>query len=270
MTLKCILVHADAGTGVESRVKLAVRLARHHKAALIGAAARLPMPILEVYAGGAAMISAGLMDVADDTAEAAFKAAEANFNAWTADSGVETDWRSVVDFPAAALAAMSAAADLVVIGPTDNEQPFDAGDVIMKAGRPVLVVPPGRDDLNADNVLVAWKNTAEARRAIADALPFLSEAKSVTLLHVGEDGVHKSGVEDAEKFLGRHGVRAVAEAIEPGSLTAAAEIAKAAERTGAGLIVLGAYGHSRMREWAFGGVTRDLLRSSQIPCLFSR
>jgi nucleotide-binding universal stress UspA family protein len=270
MTLKCILVHADAGPGVESRVRLAAGLAKHHGAILIGAAARLPMPILEVYAGGAAMISAGLMDVADETAETAFKTAEANFHAWTADAGVETEWRSAVDFPAAALAAMSAAADLVVIGSTDGEQPFDAGDVIMKAGRPVLIVPQDRDELNADKVLVAWKNTAEARRAIADALPFLAEARSVTLLHIGEEGVRNSGVEDAAKFLGRHGVRAVVEAVEPGSLTAAAEIGKAAGRSGAGLIVLGAYGHSRMREWAFGGVTRDLLRRSEIPCLFSR
>jgi nucleotide-binding universal stress UspA family protein len=270
MPLKCILVHADAGPGVESRVRLAAQLAKHHQASLIGAAARLPMPILEVYAGGAAMISAGLMDVADESAEQAFKAAEANFKAWTADAGVETEWRSAVDFPAAALAAMSAAADLVVIGSTDGEQPFDAGDVIMKTGRPVLVVPPEQGEMNADNVLVAWKNTAEARRAIADALPFLSEAKSVTLLHVGEEGIRNSGVEDAAKFLGRHGVRAVVEAVEPGSLTAAAEIVNAAGRTGAGLIVLGAYGHSRMREWAFGGVTRDLLRRSEIPCLFSR
>jgi nucleotide-binding universal stress UspA family protein len=273
MTLNCILVHADAGPGVESRVRLAAGRAKHPGAVLIGAAARLPMPILEVYAGGAAMISAGLMDVADESAETAFKTAAANFHAWTADAGVETEWRSAVDFPAAALAAMSAAADLVVIGSTDGEQPFDAGDVIMKTGRPVLVVPPvppERGELNADNVLVAWKNTAEARRAIADALPFLAEAKSVTLLHVGEEGVRNSGVDDAAKFLGRHGVRAVVEAVEPGSLTAAAEIVNAAGRTGAGLIVLGAYGHSRMREWAFGGVTRDLLRRSEIPCLFSR
>jgi nucleotide-binding universal stress UspA family protein len=270
MSLKCILVHADAGPGVKSRVRLAARLAKHHRARLIGAAARLPMPLLEVYASGAAMVSAGLMDVADATAETAVKAAEANFNAWTADSGVETEWRSAVDFPAVALAAMATAADLVVIGPTDGEQPFDAGDVVMKAGRPVLVVPPDRDELNANNVLVAWKNTSEARRAVADALPFLKEAKSVTLLHIGEGGEDKSAIDDAARFLGRHGVSATTESVALGSLTAATEIMEAARRTEAGLIVLGAYGHSRVREWAFGGVTRDLLGRADIPCLFSR
>lgn len=270
MSLTSILVHADTGPGVESRVRLSARLAKDHGAVLIGVAARLPMPLLEVYAGGAAMISAGLMDAADEAAETAFKRAEANFNAWVSGFGLKTEWRSAVDFPAVALAGVATAADLVVIGPTDGEQPFDAGDVIMKAGRPVLVAPADGDELNAGNVLVAWKNTAEARRAVVDALPFLERARTVTLLHVGEEGSDKPGVEDAVAFLGRHGVSATPEVIERGSLTAADEIAAAAARTGAGLIVLGAYGHSRLREWVFGGVTRHLLGRSGIPCLFSR
>lgn len=270
MSLKSILVYADAGPSVESRVRLAARLAKHHGAILIGAAARLPMPLLEVYAGGAAMISAGLMDAADEAAETAFKTAEANFSNWTADAGVKTEWRAVVDFPAVALARMATAADLVVIGPTDGDVPFDAGDIIMKAGRPVLVVPANRDALNAGSILIAWKNTSEARRALADSLPFLEEAAPVTLLHVGEGGGEKSGIEDAAAFLARHGVKATVEAVELGNLSAAEEIVKAAEKFGAGLIVLGAYGHSRLREWAFGGVTRHLLGRSGIPCLFSR
>jgi nucleotide-binding universal stress UspA family protein len=269
MSLKGILVHADTGPGTESRVRLAARVAHDHQARLIGAAARLPMPLLEVYAGGAAMISAGLMDAADEAAETAFKTAEADFGKWIAGLGLTAEWRSAVDFPAVAIAAMATAVDLVVIGPTNGDQPVDAGDVIMKAGRPVLVVPADGDRLNGETVLVAWKNTSEARRALSDASPFLKAAKSVTLVHVGEGGGGDTAVDDALLFLRSHGITATAQVLDPGSLTPADEILNVARRTGAGLIVLGAYGHSRLREWVFGGVTRHLLGRCDIPCLFS-
>ena len=275
MSYKTILVHADADPTAEARVRLAAGLARHHDACLIGAAARLPAPLLEVYAAGTAVVSAGLVDVATEETETAFKTAESLFHGWVMGYGLGTEWRAVVDFPTVAIAGMAATADLVVVGRADRSEPhgsqyLDPGELIMKAGRPVLVVPPGCDALNAENILVAWKNTREARRALADALPFLKEAKQVTLLHVTEADGGTAGLADTVAFLARHGIKASPDTVSPEHQAVGERIVAAARQKRSGLIVAGAYGHTRIREWAFGGVTRDLLAANPVPCLFSR
>jgi nucleotide-binding universal stress UspA family protein len=215
------------------------------------------------------MISAGLIDVADDVTRDAFKTAEAAFRTALTGFSLETEWRTAVDFPAIAIASMAAGADIVIIGPTSSADAFDAGDVVMRAGRPILVAPAEQDRLDAEKILVAWKNRREARRAVSDAMPFLREAKQVTLLHVSEAGEDDPATADAVALLARHGVRAGVETSSPGKAATSEQILAAAAGKGCGLIVLGAYGHSRLREWAFGGVTRDLLKSSPVPCLFS-
>lgn len=278
MSYRTILVHADCGPGAESRVRLAARLAQRFDAGLIGAAVRLPAPLLEVYAGGAAMISAGMLDAGNAEIDKALKTAETDFQRWTKGFGLDTEWRSTVDFPALAIANMATAADLIVIGGAeaslahDADRAFDAGDLIMKAGRPVLAVPPGLDDLQGRSITVAWKSTREARRALSDALPFLKEAETVTLLHVAEAAEERSevAIADAVAFLKRHAIAAMTRSAPAARLGAGDAIIAAAVRDSAGLIVAGAYGHSRLREWAFGGVTRELVQRSPVPCLFSR
>ncbi|MCR4281621.1 MAG: universal stress protein [Bauldia sp.] len=278
MSYRTILVHADSGPGAESRIRLAARLAERNDASLIGAAARLPTPLLQVYAGGAAMISAGLLDAGNAEIDDALKAAEADFLRWTAGFGLDTEWRSAIDFPALAIASLAAAADLVVIGGANGPVPhgadpaFDAGDLVMKSGRPVLVVPAACDNLDARNVVVAWKNTREARRALSDALPFLKQAETVALLHVAEEGEESAAaaLADALLFLKNHAIEATAETLAQGGRSAAEQILGVAAKKNCGLIVAGAYGHTRLREWAFGGVTRELLGRCPVPCLFSR
>lgn len=270
MAFRSILVHADNGAGVEARIRLAAALAKRNNGGLIGAAARLPAPLVQVYAGGAAMVSAGLMDASDDATRAAFKAAETAFNEIVAGMGIETEWRAVIDFPALAIAGMGSAADLLVAGQSSVTESFDVGDLVMKAGRPVLIVPAEVRELDTARILVAWKNTGEARRALADSLPFLKEAKAVHLLHVGEAGEEAAGIEDAGLFLRRHGIEPSIEVASPNSHSSADHLVGAARQRDCGLMVLGAYGHSRLREWMFGGVTHDFLHSAPLPCLFSR
>jgi nucleotide-binding universal stress UspA family protein len=278
MSYRTILVHADSGSSAEKRVRLAARLAQRFGAGLVGAAVRLPAPLLEVYAGGAAMISAGMLDAGNAEIEKALKTAESDFQGWTTGLGLDTQWRSAVDFPAPAIARMATAADLVVIGGAEasvaqgGDRAFDPGDLIMKAGRPVLVVPPGLSELQDRHILFAWKNSHEARRALSDALPLLKDAATVTLLRVAENSEERSetGFADALAFLDGHAVAAKARSSPDAGLGAGEEIIAAAKRDEVGLIVCGAYGHSRLREWAFGGVTRELLARSPVPCLFSR
>ncbi|WP_454884200.1 universal stress protein [Sphingomonas oryzagri] len=172
----------------------------------------------------------------------------------------------------ACCAQAASSADIIVVAPDSasmfhSSYHFNVGDLLMRAGRPVLVVPPGTDRLKLDQVLVGWKETAEARRAIADALPLLKVAGRVVLAeiaahdHVTDARDRLSAVAD---WLALHGVHAVPMVL-PRKASDSTGLAELAREQGADLIVAGAYGHSRVREWVLGGVTCDLLLDP--PCL---
>lgn len=178
-------------------------------------------------------------------------------------------WTSGVESPFVAVLRALISADLAVIGSTSGRRPdlfglVQPGDLAMAAGRPVLVVPHEAKPLSAQRIVVAWKNTREARRATTDALPFLKRAENVLVLEVRNprnEFEAKSRTGEAVVGLARHGVRATA-LVVPHQPAGAAEILRQAEIFGADLIVAGAYGHSRLGEAVFGGVTRDLLEQS--------
>jgi nucleotide-binding universal stress UspA family protein len=123
------------------------------------------------------------------------------------------------------------------------------------------------------SVLVAWKDTAEARRAVSDALPPLRKSAEVTIVEIVEDEADRaatlSRVKDVGAWLSRHGVVAF-ELVPAEKGYAAKQIGQIASDVGAGLIVAGAYGHSRFREWVFGGVTGRLLNPLDRCSLLSR
>ena len=158
-------------------------------------------------------------------------------------------------------------ADLIVAALEPGERIFlpshdvEVSDLLMGAGRPVLIVPPGAAGLKLTRALVCWKDSREARRAVADALPFLKASKGVDVVELvreHETEAAQRRLADVGDWLARHGVEAncLASPLNGAEATGLAEIAK---DLGADLIVAGAFGHSRLREWAFGGVTRDLL-----------
>ena len=135
------------------------------------------------------------------------------------------------------------------------------------------MVPPGVAALEGRRVLVAWKDTREARRAVADALPLLSRAEEVLVVEAApeaeERGQALRRADDVAALLAGHGATARGEALEPGGGAVADDLLLAAGRHGADLVVAGGYGHARLREWAFGGVTRDLLARCPVCCLLS-
>ena len=131
----------------------------------------------------------------------------------------------------------------------------------MRAGRPVLLVPDGVDALGVDRMVVAWKDTREARRAVSDALPLLKLATEVSVVEIAtEDDLASAELRcnDLVAWLRRHKVKAAA---MPMLSTGddATTLRDFAEDQRADLVIAGAYGHSRLREWALGGVTRDFL-----------
>lgn len=135
-----------------------------------------------------------------------------------------------------------------------------------------LVVPGAVNSLSANHVVIGWKDTREARRATRDALPFLHQAKRVTIIEICETYQKEAArhhVDDVMLYLALHGVKAEGR-IEIRSLGSGADqIIGFAEDEGADLLVTGAYGHSRLNEWFFGGMTHDQLTSSPICCLMS-
>jgi nucleotide-binding universal stress UspA family protein len=138
----------------------------------------------------------------------------------------------------------------------------------MVVGRPILIVPHGVERLLATSVVVAWKNTPQSRRAISDAMPFLTLAEQVQVVQVAGDG-DRTDLDDVVAYLGLHGVKAVGVLKVPNAGGTAETLLDAAEGFKADLIVGGAFGYSRLREWFFGGVTRNLLDHSPVCCLMS-
>jgi len=158
-----------------------------------------------------------------------------------------------------------------VVGRSENysalgpHQHLEIGDAVMKAGRPVLVVPPRRTSLALDRVLVAWKDTAESRKAISAALPLLRKATELTILEIvsdeGERNAAMARVADVANWLSRHNVQASAR-VELSAGGAGSQLDAIASEARIDVIVAGAYGHTRLQEWIFGGVTRHLLRQN--------
>jgi len=262
-TYGTILVHAEPGEASAVRVGAAARLARAIGARLLGIGAETIDPAL--FSGPLTGFAAGQwVTMVQEQISKNFADAETAFRRDAA--GAEIEWRTVQDYPHRALVAAAHAADLIVVSPrsdrSNNQVSADPADVVMSAGRPVLIVPEGRAHLDGRSAVVAWKNTRECRRALMDALPFLQRAADVVVLSaVKPDMIDVATVEtdDVVANLKRHGVAARAIVNTITNAAAEDEIERVAEQIGADLIVCGAYGHSRLREWAVGGVTDSFL-----------
>lgn len=147
-------------------------------------------------------------------------------------------------------------------------------ELLMESGGPVLVVPPSSQPTFAPrHAVVAWRPTPEASRALHDALPLLCRAATVDVVVVdprsGESGDGEQPGADIATHLARHGLRVNVVELERGSRSVAQVLLSHARDTGADLLVAGGYGHSRFREWALGGATREMLEQSHLPVLFS-
>ena len=184
----------------------------------------------------------------------------------------QIEWRSALESPGELLLREARAADLLIIGRRRSEGDDDPGVIVLRAGRPVLLVPDTVAALPLRRVVVAWKDTRECRRAVRDALPFLQQAKQVLLVELGEDdsqSQEKKNLADVAAYLVRHRVIVAAEVWRRPRRPVATELMHVVEEEKADLIVAGGYGHSRLGEWSFGGVTRELLTASPVCCMLS-
>jgi nucleotide-binding universal stress UspA family protein len=170
-------------------------------------------------------------------------------------------------------------ADIILISATDAEQTtgveLDCVErIVMGAGRPAIVLPvKGKAQISLDEIIVGWNNSREAARAAYDALPLLKKAKTVRIVRADPQKEpelrHSIAGADLAQALARHGVKAIAEGYPTGGADAGQALLQRAEDTGAGLVVMGAYGHSRLREFVFGGATQFVLSRMTMPVLMS-
>jgi nucleotide-binding universal stress UspA family protein len=272
MSYAVVMAYVDANSMPEQRVRLAASLAEKFNATLIGLSALAIHPPFLIE--GVSIQQATAADIVEITNMLTAKGDW--FRNIAAIDHHRIEWRPVLDYPAEALAREARSADLVVIGQTKGPGgalgSLDPGEALLKIGRPTLVVPDGVSSLRAEHVVIGWKDTREARRAMQDALPFLHESARVTVVEIcesGEDSAAHMRIDDVVRYLMRHRINAVPRVVLHQQGSGAAQLLKFAQEEGADLIVTGAYGHSRLGEWIFGGVTRDLLATSSICCLMS-
>jgi nucleotide-binding universal stress UspA family protein len=273
MTLTTLLVHAEPSPAAEPRLAAAAALARRFDAELIGVGAEMFdwATLSDPYGFNACE----WITVLQDQAQADLAQAEAAFRRCA--SGLRHRWVSVLETPARAMCELSRSADLIVTGGAPlngrtSARTADPADLVLGSGRPVLVAPPHGGDLRPRRIVVAWKDTRESRRALADALPFLVVADEVVVI----EACDAADLSDAEArtaavatYLRRHSVTARGRAIACPPDRVATDLKIEAQALDADLIVAGAYGHNRAREWLLGGVTFELLHAPETFVLLS-
>jgi nucleotide-binding universal stress UspA family protein len=273
MTYRNIMVrlglHADNGPLLRLAAELAARL----EARVIGIAASCPYPI--TYSDSLAAVSAEAVAEARDIIARSVDDCETQFRTAMKGSVKDVEWRSTIAAESISgyLAKEARAADLVITNYDEVSGPdyLNPGELAIRAGRPVLAVPPDLSSLRLRKAVVAWKDTREARRAVVDALPLLKLADTCTLLEVtslDSVGYCRQRLEDIAGWLASHGVSSEVSPVGVGG-SHGLFLADELRRLSPDLIVAGAYGHSRLAEWAFGGVTRNILLQPQFCVLVS-
>jgi nucleotide-binding universal stress UspA family protein len=192
---------------------------------------------------------------------------------------LDGEWHMLTRTDLTELIQLAKAADLTILGQypgddSDGTTWLRPDDVMIDAGRPVLIVPhAGTFERVGRRVLIAWDGTREANRALHDALPLIGGAEMVTIMHVGAQPADldrdRPGLERIVRHLGRHGIEAKPEESLHPAITIRDALSSRAADLGADMIVAGAYHHSQLRESLLGGVSRDLLAHMTVPVLMS-
>ncbi len=276
MTWSSLIVYVDDEPDNTQRIEQAAALAKTHGAHLIGVSACAPeTPMADAY--GAGILLGEVLTAQHERAESALKGAEERFRDIAVRAGVGCEWRADVGDPTGLLVKHARAADVLIVGrdaanASGWRAPYPA-DLTMRAGRSVLIVPPNpARSVAGAPVLLAWTDSRESRLAAVAAIPLLREAESVRVLELRDpedlDGARlRTG--DVATWLKRHGVRAEAEARAHDDRSAGHRLLDCAAEMKAGAIVSGAWGHARMRQWIFGGVTQTLITESPVALLLA-
>jgi nucleotide-binding universal stress UspA family protein len=276
MDYKTILVHLDAGRTMAKRLDLALELARRHDAHLVclyalstAPATSLAAEAGEIFRDAQKRVQAEMLAAARRTYDDCVRRA----------GHAKVEWRATAEDALGVVTLHARYADLIVIGQKNEEWPSGVGKefeerLVLACGRPVLVVPYAHEGRTlGETVVVAWNAGREATRAVSDALPLLARARQVQVIAFnpkrGGDAHGDLPGGDIALHLARHGVKVTVSSQEASDIDVGNLLLSRAFDYSADLIVMGAYGHSRLQELVMGGVTRTLLRSMTVPVLMS-
>jgi nucleotide-binding universal stress UspA family protein len=266
------MVHLGLNQSNEAVLEVAASLSEQCHARLIGIAACQPeqFPLSDGYSGFEVLAACR------DELEKELSDAEGQFRRAMKDDEASLQWRSryTTSSLSSYIAEEARCADLLITGIEEGEwldsaRHVSIGDLVMRTGRPVLIVPQEAPVAPFNRVVLAWKDTREARRAVVDALPLLTLAKKVTIVEIADENERTDVVERLDEvaaWLALHGVTADVRAV-PSYRDDASCLEAILSELEADLVIAGAFGHSRMREWVFGGVTRGLLHGKRCALL---
>jgi nucleotide-binding universal stress UspA family protein len=265
--MRSLLVHADETSGFEHRLQTALDIARAHAGHVT---LQISIPVtrfvtMDPFGGAYPMVEA----LADVRARAATFAAQLNDRLAKEDVPFDVTESEAEAVDGLLIAARYA--DLTIVGldaPGRREASGNAalvGALALAAVSPVLALPEATTTMLDGPVLIAWKECSEASRAVRAAMPLLRRASSVHVLTVPEHDDTATGADHILRYLSRHEIQAEQASRTRGSLSIEETIEAAAKAHGASLVVMGAYGHSRVRELLFGGVTRYMIDCGQFP-----
>ncbi|WP_288903790.1 universal stress protein [uncultured Sneathiella sp.] len=276
MPYKTILAYFSSEERAKDLVSAAAQVTRDHTAHLIGV---YVVPKIWINPAISMEVPADFLSSQRQYYLEAAKQIEEIFNSEVSGTGISAEWRTLHSQEpkiAPVMVPLARTVDLVILGqPNDvTETDYSAEvpvAVLMGSGRPVLVIPYEKQVKDiGDNVTLAWNGAREATRAAFDALPFLQNAKEVRLLSVDRENKQDSvfGRELAEA-LSRHGVTVTVTNSSKGNASIGEQLLEETIANRGDLLVIGGYGHSRSREFIFGGATKYILENMVVPVIFS-
>ena len=282
MPFKDLLVHLDSSRQGAQRLAYALEWAARDRAHLVGLYTWDLVPALaelaRAYPGRIETFETYTKMRVAELARA--KEGENQFRSALLRAEVQGEWRFVEGTPAATVALHARYVDLTMVGQVDpahsgdGTKRFIPEETLLSAGRPLVIIPyAGQFQSVGRRVVVGWKPTREATRALADALPILQQAEKVSVLTVNPDrgADMEPGIPAADiaLHLARHGVRVEARTTIADDIVTGDVLLNEVADYGADLLVMGGYGHRQMREAMFGGVTRHILKSMTVPVLMA-
>jgi nucleotide-binding universal stress UspA family protein len=277
MSYKTILVYCDASKKISQPLGVAAELAQRFGAHLVGVHARTPFESPTFFEGGMAVEP--VFTAYEEAANADQAAAAAAFDKVIKGRHLSSEWRVTEGFADIELAVQARYADLLVLGQGDRQStaptPSDLPETVaLSTGRPIVVVPHiGANKPIGRNILLCWNASRESARAASDALPFLEKADKVIVLvidpRVSAEGHGAEPGADVATWLARHGVKVTVQRDVAADADVGNVILSRAADHDIDLIVMGLYGHSRMRELVLGGASRTVLSSMTAPVLMS-
>jgi len=272
MTISTVMVYVDPAQQAEEQVRVAREVANKFDASMIGVSAfAMPPPVV---AEGIVIQAATAEDV--QRMKATLAAKEEWFRKVVGLPTGRAEWRWDIEDPAIFLVNEARAADLVVMRSgyrnAGQYQYVDPAEAVVRMGRPTVFVPEHVSELKAERIVIGWKDTREARIAVFHALPFLSKATEVIIIEIclsNEQDSARRRLDDVAKYLSSRHVKCRTDVRVFTAEADAAHLLRLAKGAEADLIVTGAYGHSRLGEWMFGGMTRGLLADARCCLLMS-